>query len=66
MKLKEEKKKKLQIFSNEYRGYSNIPTTSKTEIFPPLVHDRKPLNNVTKSIIPDFVRGPRNKTNNNE
>ena len=65
MKLKQGQKYiyiyiKLQIFLNEYRGYSKIPTTSKTEIFSTLVNGRKPLNNVTTSIIPDVVGGPRN------
>ena len=44
------------------RGTSRIPTTSKTEIFPTLVHGRKPLNNATISAIPDVVNvleGPR-------
>ena len=65
MKLKEWKNIyiKLQIFYNECRGYSKIPTTSKTEVFPTLFHGRKPLNNVTKSIIPDVVGGPRNLWN---
>ena len=65
MKLKQWKNIyiKLQIFYNEYRGYSKIPTTSKTEAFPTLVHGRKRLNNVTKSIIPDVVGGPRNLWN---
>ena len=63
MKLKGEKKK-LQIFENKFRGYSKIIlTTSKAEIFPTLVHNQKPLNNVTKNTIPDVVRGPRNLWN---
>ena len=51
------------MFYDEYRGYSKIPRTFKTEVFPTLVHGRKPLNNVTKSIIPDVVGGPRNLWN---
>ena len=49
---------KLQNFQTEYRGVSRIPTAFKKQIFPTLVHGRKPLNNVTKSTVPGLVRVP--------
>ena len=55
--------KKLVKLKEASRGISRIPTTSGTEIFPTLVHGRKPLNNVTKGAITDAVRGPRNLWN---
>ena len=61
MKLKEEK-----IYIKNYKfSKTNIEATPRSpihasRIFPTLVHSRNPLNNVTKSIIPDLVGVPRN------
>ena len=43
--------KKLVKLKETSRGISRIPTISGTEMFPTLVHGRKPLNNVTKGAL---------------
>ena len=67
MELKEEKIyiyiHKITNFLKQIYGLLQDPNTSKTKIFPTLVHGRKPLNNVTKSIIPGLVGVPKNLWN---